>query len=170
MIINKKEAIYASYTASALAGALLEAIGKTPRGEEKRHWGGPCIVKEMRANCRKWAIDALNTSPDHPEFLGKVQWGKMMLRTGGLGDEKWNAPRRKAEAQILWAVRDLYKESKKYRALAVALGATSFDINLIGFTGPTRFQLVDKAIEILESNGWVPINGARNADVRFIYE
>lgn len=167
MILTKEAAVYAAYTAEALAGALLVAIHRTPKGERS-----PLHCRRdagLRARARSWANEALKTPSDSEEYVEKIQWGKMMLRTGGLG-EKYNSRSRIATARILLCVRDLYREHNKYLLLAQTMGLSKRDIAVIALTAPSRFQLAEKATEILEADGWRSTNGARKADARYVYE
>ncbi len=166
MILTKEAAVVAAYSAEALAGALLVAIHLTPKGERiplhrRRDASG-------RARARSWANEALKTPSDSKEYVDKIQWGKMMLRIGGLG-EHYNSRSRIATARILLAVRDLYREQNKYLLIARTMGLSKLDIAVIALTAPSRFQLAEKAIEILESDGWRSTNGARNADARYVF-
>lgn len=154
------QAVYAAYAADSLAQAL-ETMTSHKRSAD--------FLKQNRASARKWALEAISTSPDDPDFLDRVQWGKNQLRTGGLG-EFYNSPVRRAKAQILLAVRELKKDSRRMMAIAYALGGDKIEIGVAALTAPTPQSMAGKAIEILQSNGWRKRNGASNIDARFSFD
>lgn len=158
--LTVNQAVYASYTAASLAEALVTMTFN------KRSMD---FLKENRARARKWALEYISTPPDSQDFLARVQWGKNQLRTGGLG-EFYNSPTRRAKAQILLAVRELKKDSRRMMAIAYAMGGDKIEIGVAALTAPTPQSMAGKAIEILQSNGWRNRNGASNIDARFSFD